>query len=211
LRKVLLIVGGLLVVVVAAGGYYTIHQRSVGSKQSPPHSNTAAKASPSSQSTQFASAPPGATPIPSGFQLVISKIHVNATIEKVGVDKNGAMAVPVKPMDVGLYAPGAQPGAAQGDVVIDGHLDWYNLPRAVFYDLNKLQPGDQIDVVSNGKVLHYKVTDSATYPYTSHPVGLFAAGGPPRLSLITCAGSWDAGKSVYSQRLVVNANYIGSN
>jgi sortase (surface protein transpeptidase) len=211
LRKVLLIVGGLLVVLVAAGGYYTIHQRSVGSKQTPAHSTTAATHTPSAQGTQFASAPPGATPIPSGFQLVISKIHVNATIEKVGLDKNGAMAVPVKPMDVGLYTAGPQPGAAQGDVVIDGHLDWYNLPRAVFYDLNKLQPGDQIDVVSNGKVLHYKVTDSATYPYTSHPVGLFSASGPPRLSLITCAGSWDAGKSVYSQRLVVNANYVGSN
>jgi sortase family protein len=210
LRKVLLIVGGLLVVVVAAGGY-VIHQRSVAGKPTASHSAVSSSASPSAQSTQFASAPPGATPVPTGFKLVISKINLNAAVEAVGVDSKHNMAVPVKPMNIGVYAPGPQPGSAQGDVVMDCHKDWYGIPRGVCYDLNKLQPGDQIDVVNNGKVMHYKVTDTHSYPYTFVPAGLFATAGPPRLSLITCDGAWQASQNTYSNRLVVNANYIGSN
>lgn len=206
-RTLRLLIGGGVLLVLIAGGGVTLYMRNAGGHQP---SHQAANASPSPAGHKaFASAPPNQPINPAGSQLVISKININAAIENVGVDQNNNMAVPTKPMDVGLYSPGPQPGQP-GDAVIDGHLDWYNLPQAVFYNLGQLQPGDEIDIVAGGHTIRYAVTDRAIYSYTDHPVGLFSKGGPSRLSLITCAGAWDKGKSTYTQRLVVNAAYVGT-
>jgi sortase (surface protein transpeptidase) len=142
-------------------------------------------------------------------QLVIPKISVMAPVEQVGVDRNNNMDVPTKASDVAWYRPGPAPGEA-GDAVIDGHLDW-TTGKAVFWDLHLLQAGDEIDVVSqDGVKLRFTVTDAHSYSYTAHPAGLFATSGQPQLSLITCSGSWDKGRQVYLQRLVVNASYTGT-
>jgi sortase (surface protein transpeptidase) len=148
-----------------------------------------------------------ARPIPS--QLVIPRISVLATVEQVGIDSHHNMAVPAKPSDVGWYSPGPAPGEP-GDAVIDGHLDW-TTGKAVFWNLRLLQVGDEVDVVAqDGSRLRFQVSDMHAYVYTTHPVGLFATAGQPRLSLITCAGAWDRGRATYTQRLVVNASYVGA-
>jgi sortase (surface protein transpeptidase) len=140
--------------------------------------------------------------------LLIPSIGVSAHVEQVTVDAQHNMAAPEKPLDVGWYSPGPAPGQ-DGDAVIDGHLDWYGMPQAVFYNLSKLSPGSEIDVVlASGKTVKFQVTDAVTVPYTAHPAGLFATTGPPRLSLITCAGGWDQGKSMYTQRLIVDAREV---
>lgn len=142
--------------------------------------------------------------------LVIPKITVNAPIEQVTVDSHNDMAPPAKPTDVGWYAPGVAPGEA-GDAVIDGHLDWYGMPQAVFYNLNRLGAGDEVDVISQGGVrLRFQVTDSTSVSRTAHPAGLFARSGPARLTLITCAGDWNPSVGQYNQRLLVDASFIGT-
>jgi hypothetical protein len=88
--------------------------------------------------------------------------------------------------------------------VIDGHLNWTQGP-AVFWNLDKLRAGDQIQVTNtSGHAVSFRVAESASYPiYEPPPPDLFSFGGPSRLSLITCAGDWtDTG---YSRRLVVGA------
>lgn len=142
--------------------------------------------------------------------LVIPKIGVNATVEAVTVDANDDMAVPKKPVDVGWYSPGVVPGQP-GDAVIDGHLDWYGVPKAVFYSLDQLKAGDEVDVLDqNGAKLRFTVTDSSLVAATSHPAGLFATTGSARLTLITCAGDWNPSTGQYGQRLLVNASYAGT-
>ncbi|MFZ0214660.1 MAG: class F sortase, partial [Candidatus Dormiibacterota bacterium] len=107
------------------------------------------------------------------------------------------------------YQDGPAPGQP-GDAVIDGHLDWYTGP-AVFANLAKLKPGDQIQVtMSSGQPITFQVKTLQSVPYTSAPSGLFATSGPPTLSLVTCAGQWDAGKQVYLNRLVVTASAVPS-
>ena len=160
---------------------------------------------------------PTATPVPPNpaaerltpGTLVIPKIGVQATVEQVTVDGNGDMAVPQKVDDVGWYAPGVAPGQA-GDAVIDGHLDWYGVPEAVFFRLDQLQPGDEVDVISQGNVtLHFAVTDSSLVSATDRPAGVFATTGPPRLTLITCAGDYIPAAGGYNERLLVDASYSG--
>jgi sortase (surface protein transpeptidase) len=117
------------------------------------------------------------------------------------------MDVPRHAGDVGWYASGPQPGQP-GDAVIDGHLDWTSGP-AVFWDLDKLRPGDSIQIIDHeSQTMLFQVTSMATFPADGRPpAGLFTAAGPSRLSLITCAGEWKGGQ--YSQRLVVTAAGAG--
>lgn len=140
--------------------------------------------------------------------LLIPKTGVRAAVEQLTVDRNGDMASPQNVNDVGWYAPGVAPGQ-NGDAVVDGHLNWYGVPEAVFFNLNQLQPGDQVDIISQGVTLRFQVTDSTSVSPTATPAGLFATTGPPRLTLITCAGDWNAGAGEYDQRLLVDAAYVG--
>ena len=67
-----------------------------------------------------------------------------------------------------------------------------------------------MDVVSqSGVKLDFKVTDSTSVSRTSHPVGLFATTGSPRVTLITCAGDWNPNAGEYDQRLLVDAAFVG--
>lgn len=169
-------------------------------------------------STAPTSAPARSAPTPAATRtpalmpgtLTIPKIGVNAPIEQVTVDRNNDMAPPKKWSDVGWYAPGVVPGQS-GDAVIDGHLDWYGVPKAVFYNLKQLRAGDEVDVIDqSGAKLRFKVTDSTSVGASAHPAGLFAKTGPARLTLITCDGSWDQKAGQYTQRLLVDASYVGT-
>lgn len=161
-------------------------------------------------------ATPTPPPMPTVMQrlipetLMIPEIGVHATVEQVKNDPNGAMSVPVHWTDVGWWSPGAAPGQ-DGDAVIDGHLDWYGVPEAVFYNLGQLKVGDEVDVLSQGNVsLRFKVTASTVVPSTADPAGLWATTGPPRMTLITCAGDWVPSVGQYNQRLLVSASFVGT-
>lgn len=138
-------------------------------------------------------------------EIAIPAIGVKAAVEDVGLDSSGSMGVPTNINDTAWYEDGAAPGQA-GDAVIDGHLDWYTGP-AVFWNLAKVAPGEAITVtMSNDTQIAFTVRSEQSYPYATEPPGLFSTSGPPTLSLITCAGQWDAGKQIYSNRLVLTAS-----
>jgi hypothetical protein len=78
----------------------------------------------------------------------------------------------------------------------------------VFWSLANLRPGDEVDVTTqDGEVLAFSVVGSeriaADADAGSH--GLFDTGGPPRVTLITCAGDWSASQRRYLERLAVTA------
>ena len=155
--------------------------------------------------TPSAVAPSG--PPPPG-RLIIPRLGVNAQVLGVGIAKDGSMAVTNESYTVGWYKLGVVPGDA-GDAVITGHLDWYDTSHAVFYNLKALRAGDDIEVQRlDGVTKHFTVTSTATVAYNASVPGLFVAGGPSRLSLITCGGPWDARKGEYLQRVIVNAALV---
>jgi LPXTG-site transpeptidase (sortase) family protein len=142
-------------------------------------------------------------------RLVIPGIGVDASVEAVATDAQGNMDVPRLASDVGWYEPGPAPGDA-GDAVIDGHRDWYSGP-AVFARLPNVRVGDEVRVLRrDGGALRFRVASAVSVPATAHPAGLFATSGPPRLSLITCTGPWDARSRTYPQRLVLDATLVGA-
>ena len=158
------------------------------------------------------SAPPTAVETPQGppppGRLIIPRISVDAQVLGVGIAKDGSMAVTNESYTVGWYKLGVAPGDP-GDAVITGHLDWYDTSHAVFFNLKLLRPGDDIEVQRlDGVTRHFKVTSTTTVAYNASPPGLFVAGGPARLSLITCGGPWDAKKGEYLQRVIVDAALV---
>jgi len=141
-------------------------------------------------------------------QLLIPALNVHRAVEGVGVNRSGVMNVPVNAWNAGWYKGGPVPGAP-GDAVIEGHAGYPGQPM-IFGKLSTLQPGDQIVVVlADGSQRLFVVVSKATFPVGSAPAGMAEPYGPPRLTLITCTGSFDANSFSYSRRLVVEASYSG--
>jgi sortase (surface protein transpeptidase) len=146
-------------------------------------------------------------PASAPVRLVIPAIGVNAQVESLGLDAEGRMATPSRSDHVGWYSPGTAPGDV-GNAVIDGHLDWTDGP-AVFWRLGRLRRGDQLTVVrADGSQARFAVQSAATTPYDASTDALFTRSGPPALTLVTCAGTWDRQRGTYLQRLVVRASLI---
>lgn len=149
-----------------------------------------------------------AVPLAPPVRLLIPSLSIDAQVEALGVDSSGAMETPHNIWNVGWYRGGPSPGA-QGDAVIDGHVGLPGSPL-VFSGLARLAIGaDVIAVLADGTRSRFSVSGVRSWPATSHPSGLFSSDGQPRLSLITCAGRYDAGSQAYADRLIVEAGYVG--
>jgi sortase A len=141
--------------------------------------------------------------------ISIPKIHVQASVESVGMDSQGRMDVPKTAVDTAWYSPGYKPGM-KGSAVIDGHLDRVTGAPAVFWNLKELSAGDLIIVnENNGMSYTFAVSRIVRYPYNSFPLQeVFGAADVPMLNLITCNGVWDKNTKNYSDRLVVYSKLV---
>ena len=80
----------------------------------------------------------------------------------------------------------------------------------IFGRLDMLRPGDRIIVVLSDKSRRlFLVVAKKTVPAGSAPPGLADPNGPPRLTLVTCAGHFDKARYSYSSRLMVETRYAG--
>lgn len=163
-----------------------------------------------------ATLPPTATPDPlvnagPPAQIEIPAIGVTALVEQVGLTRDGAMDTPKGWMNAAWFSHGFRPGEA-GNAVIAGHLDSRSGGPAVFWSLNRLQPGDEVIVTyQNGDRYTFAVQDVESVPYDIEGEAVAAIFGPSQtsdLNLITCNGQWDRGKATYTQRLVVYTTLV---
>lgn len=161
----------------------------------------------SSTAVTQSSTPQASTGIAKPKSLSIPKLGLtDVVVEEVGMDAQGRMDVPGKVNDVGWYDLGFKPGD-KGSAVIDGHFDTVTGAPAVFYYLNRLQKGDQIQVTdAAGRQYSFAVTDVEAYDFDKLPLQqIFASHDKSRLNLITCNGTWDRSSKNYSKRMVVYA------
>jgi LPXTG-site transpeptidase (sortase) family protein len=141
-------------------------------------------------------------------QLIIPALNVHRPVEGVGTNRSGVMNLPVNAWNAGWYQGGPIPGAP-GDAVIEGHAGYPDQPM-MFGKLSTLRAGDQIFVVlSDGSRRMFVVSSMAVFAVGSAPAGMGQPYGPPRLTLITCTGSFNANTFSYNKRLVVEATYAG--
>jgi sortase (surface protein transpeptidase) len=160
---------------------------------------------------------PYATPTPDEFEaagvpvrLEIPAIGVDAAVENVGRLPNEQIDVPKLPGNVAWFHESALPGQTGKTSVVVGHLDSRTGP-AVFWDLRKLVPGDELTVTyNNGARYVFTVEDKERYATDNLPRDKLLGKTPRRmLNLITCDGAWDRGVASYSQRLAVYTSYRG--
>lgn len=141
-------------------------------------------------------------------ELLIPSLDVHRAVEGVGVNRYGVMNLPVNGWNAGWYKAGPTPGAP-GDAVIEGHAGFPNQPM-IFGKLSTLKAGDQVVVVlADGSKRLFVVVSQAIFPVGKAPAGMGEPYGVPRLTLITCTGSFNADTYSYSKRLVVELSYVG--
>ena len=138
-------------------------------------------------------------------QLKIPNINVSAAIEQVGITSFGTVGVPKGIANVAWFNLGPRPGE-KGNSIIVGHYGWYkNGTPAVFNNISKLKPGDELYVQdSKGVIITFVVRELKTFGSRDDTSEVFNLNdGNAHLNLITCEGVWDKAKKTYSRRLVV--------
>lgn len=139
-------------------------------------------------------------------RLKVPSLGIDAKVEEVGTNAEGAMATPKDFMQVGWWGEGSKPGQG-GNAVFAGHVNNALTTAGVFANLSKIQKGDYVTIADEaGRTLVYRVSDIHRYDPDEAPLErIFARSGPPQLVLITCEGEWIQDERQYDQRLVVIA------
>jgi sortase (surface protein transpeptidase) len=117
------------------------------------------------------------------------------------------MDVPFDVATVGWYRFGPGPGAAAGSAVLSGHVDDREQGYGAFHRLGDLAPGDPVTVeLADGGAVGYRVETVTRFRKADLPVAdVFARTGQPRLTLVTCGGSFDYDAHGYTENVVVVA------
>ena len=95
-----------------------------------------------------------------------------------------------------------------------GHVDYWDVGPAVFWNLSQLVPGDRLRVFGeDGRVFEYAMEWMRNYVVADMtPEDMDEIVGPTdveSLSLITCTiGTWDPEKQEYRERSVLRATQV---
>ncbi len=133
--------------------------------------------------------PPAPVGVPK--RLRVPAVGIDAAVENVGLDREGAMDTPKDFDETAWYERGPRPGEP-GNAVINGHVDSAALNRgAVFWNLRLLQPGNLIIVTDDDDSEHrFIVTSLQAYTPQNAPVReIFGPADGAHLNLITCDAS----------------------
>ncbi len=151
-----------------------------------------------------------AGPFGSGsFRILISRIDVDAPVKAYGMNSDLVPEVPLMAQEVAWYNFSAPPGVGS-NAVFAGHVNWSG--DAVFHDLNRVKPGDRIQLKDAvGVYLEYTVTESRQVSARDKEiVQLMGPTSDDIITLITCDGDYRyTGDPIlrgeYNKRRVVRA------
>lgn len=148
--------------------------------------------------------PAPATLLPASVAVAVDipAIGVQSGLERLGLNRDGSVAVPRSYQRAGWYEGSASPGQ-DGPTVILGHVDSYRGP-GVFFRLGALRPGDVVRVHrADGRTETYTITGVREYPKDRFPT--FAVYGPadiPVIRLVTCGGGFDSSSGHYLANII---------
>jgi hypothetical protein len=138
-------------------------------------------------------------------RLRIPALHVDSRLQRLGLQPDGAVAVPVSPHVPGWYEGGARPGQA-GPAVILGHVDSRKGP-GIFFNLSRLSRGAVVRVDrADGSTVTFRITKVARVSKTRFPTDLvYAPTLEPTLRLVTCGGTFDHTRRSYRDNVIAFA------
>lgn len=142
----------------------------------------------------------------------IPDAQVDAQVEQIDI-VNGVMQDPTGPWVVSWYKETAKLGQS-GNVVMAGHVDYWNVGPSVFQNVKDLKSGDSISITgADGKVYTYAVDWNKLYNADADAQTIQdIVGATPgqNLTLITCGGTFNYDTGHYLQRRVVRAHRVTS-
>ena len=115
--------------------------------------------------------------------------------------KAGALGIPENIKRVGWWRDGAEPGAANGTVLLGGHVDSAKDGAGAFYALKSARSGDVVQLDAR----RYRVTSVRRVKKDALPASIYTRGGPARLVLVTCGGPFDNKAGHYRDNIIVTA------
>jgi LPXTG-site transpeptidase (sortase) family protein len=155
---------------------------------------------------EIAVATPPPRPAPGvPVRLQVPSLRVDAPVVPISAP-GGVLLPPDDPQTLGWWSAGAQPGAATGGALITGHT--VHTGGGAFNDLETLDPGDVVRVITSAGLLEYAVTDVTVYRKSTlarDAERIFSQTVPGRLVLITCedwnGSGYDSNAVVVAERL----------
>lgn len=128
----------------------------------------------------------------------------NAPVRDVGVEEDGDMEIPGA-NDVGWYRFNPTPGEA-GSAVLAAHISYDGDP-GVFRYLDEAQVGDRVVIeYDDQSAAEFVIVELAQYDKDELPKQrVFAKGGDPVLTLITCGGDFNRSLRSYEDNVVAYA------
>jgi len=141
--------------------------------------------------------------------LAIAAIDIVARVE-VLTTVDGKMQDPTTPWIVAWYDDSAPPGTGS-NAVFAGHVSTPEGEPAIFARLGELRRGDEVIVLCRGgKRYRYRVMWARAYSAERSATWVELTGPTDGevVTLITCAGAWDAAAGTYRERLVVRAALV---
>ena len=145
--------------------------------------------------------PPTGIRLPGGSRLVV---------RTVGTTHNGVLDVPANVGEAGWWSGGSRLGDPFGSTLVAAHVDSRSQGLGPFAALLTAHPGDRVELWSEGLRQTFEITQRRLRPRGTIEAGawLHSPDGPPRLTLVTCAGPYDAARGGYQNLAVVIAEPV---
>ncbi len=122
---------------------------------------------------------------------------------------DGVMQDPSGPWVISWYKESPKLGQV-GNILMAGHLDYWDVGPAILYNINNLNQGDTISVTGeDGQVYTYEIDWRENFATANAPLDKIV--GPTdneSLTIITCGGPFDYANGVYLERTIVRAHRV---
>ncbi|MBG0567117.1 class F sortase [Actinoplanes aureus] len=141
-------------------------------------------------------------------RLRIPELRVQSELERLGLQSDGAVAVPKDPHVAGWYEHGPRPGQP-GPAVILGHVDSKAGP-GIFASLAGAPVGTQVRVDrADGSTVTFRITRISRVPKDEFPTDLvYAPTLDATLRLVTCGGGFDRSRGSYRDNVIAYAEPV---
>ena len=132
-------------------------------------------------------------------------------IRTIGTTRNGLLDVPADIHLAGWWSGGSRLGDPFGSTLVAAHVDSRTQGLGPFASLLVVRAGDRVHLWSHGLQQTFEVTSLRLRPQgTLGPTSwLHSPEGPRRLTLVTCAGPYDAAHGGYQNLAVITAKPLG--